>query len=158
MRLTNFSNYSMRVLMVAAARSPLLTTIPQVADQFDISKAHLVKCVHQLGRRGYLETVRGNGGGFRLARPAAAITIGEIIRKTEEEFSLVECFDRRTNRCPLVGRCRLRGALARATEAFLNTLVALTLAEVTDNADVLLSVLDLSAPECTVEKDVRPDA
>lgn len=143
MRLTSYSNFTLRVLMVAAARAPELTTVQEVAGGFGISKAHLVKCVHQLGAWGYLETVRGNGGGFRLARPASSISLGEVIRRTEEGFSLVECFDPATNTCPIVAKCRLRGALARATEVFLATLDEMTLAEISDNGDELLEILDL---------------
>ena len=97
MRLTSYSNYTMRVLMVAAARSPALSTIREVAHSFNISEAHLVKCVHQLGTWGYLATVRGNKGGFRLARPAAEINVGEVIRRTEDGFNTVECFDSSNN-------------------------------------------------------------
>ena len=144
MKLTSYSNYTLRVLMVAAARFPGLTTIGEVADGFGISKTHLVKCVHQLGAWGYLETIRGNKGGFRLARPAESIVVGEIIRLTEEGFSLVECFDPATNACPLIDRCRLRPALLRATEAFLVTLDAFTLADISDNGDEILDVLHMA--------------
>ncbi len=93
MKLTSYSNYTLRVLMVAAARFPALTTIGEVAEGFAIAKTHLVKCVHQLGSWGYIETIRGNKGGFKLARPAMSISIGEIIRLTEDGFALVECFE-----------------------------------------------------------------
>lgn len=156
MRLTSYSNYTLRILMVAAARSPALTTIQDVADGFAISKAHLVKCVHRLGRWGYLETVRGNGGGFRLVRPATSISLGEVIRRTEDGFSLVECFDPATNTCPLVARCRLRPALAKATEAFLFALDATTLADITENGDDLLAVLDLPLPGRSACAELRP--
>ena len=146
MKLTSYSNYTLRVLMVAAARFPALTTIGEVADGFGISKTHLVKCVHQLGAWGYLETIRGNRGGFRLSRPAESISLGEIIRQTEEGFAIVECFDATTNACPLIARCRLRPALQRATDAFLRTLDHVTLAEISDNGEELLATLDLSRP------------
>lgn len=145
-KLTSYSNYTLRVLMVAAARFPGLTTIGEVADGFGISKTHLVKCVHQLGGWGYLETIRGNKGGFRLARPAESISLGEIIRRTEDGFALVECFEQATNTCPLMDRCRLRPALLRATEAFLATLDAFTLADISDNGDEILDVLHLARP------------
>lgn len=148
MKLTSYSNYSMRVLMVAAARSPELTTIREVATGFGISEAHLVKCVHQLGSWGYLETVRGNRGGFRLARPAESIIVGEVVRRTEDGFTIVECFDPSTNTCPLVGRCRLSSVLRRATEAFLDVLDNMTLADITSNGDDLLHVLDMEPDSC----------
>lgn len=141
MRLTTYFNYSMRVLMVAAARSPRLSTIREVADGFGISRAHLVKCVHQLGAHGYLETVRGHKGGFRLARPAAAIRVGAVIRDTEDDFDLVECFDPVTNTCPLAADCRLRRPLRRASDAFLAELDAVTLADLAGHGEALLAVI-----------------
>jgi Rrf2 family nitric oxide-sensitive transcriptional repressor len=150
MRLTSYSNYSMRVLMVAAARSPQLSTIREVAESFGISEAHVVKCVHHLGSWGYLDTVRGNRGGFRLARAAHDINVGEVIRRTEDGFQTVECFDPDSNTCPLVGRCRLSAALKRGTDAFLAALDDLTLADVAENGDELLAVLDLSPTGCAV--------
>ncbi|MCW2272789.1 Rrf2 family transcriptional regulator [Rhodoblastus acidophilus] len=152
MKLTSYSNYTLRVLMIAAVRFPALTTIGELAAAFAISKTHLVKCVHQLGTWGYIETVRGNGGGFRLARPANAISIGEIMRRTEEGFDLAECFREETNTCPLIARCRLRPALQRATVAFLDTLDAITLEEVASNGDDLLKILELTAPSCREAK------
>jgi len=151
-KLTSFSNYSIRVLMIAAARFPALTTIGELATAFAISKPHLVKCVHQLGLWGYVETVRGNRGGFRLARPAHKISIGEIMRRTEDGFDLAECFREATNTCPLVDRCKLRPALQGATAAFLDTLDAITIAEVASNGDDLLKILDLAAPSCPETK------
>jgi Rrf2 family nitric oxide-sensitive transcriptional repressor len=144
--LTSYSNFTLRVLMIAAARSPALTTIGDVATAFDIARTHLVKCVHQLGSWGYIETVRGNGGGFRLARPAGSISIGEIIRKTEEGFDLVECFREETNTCPLIRRCLLRPALRRATAAFLNALDEITLDKIVSNGGDLLDALELARP------------
>jgi Rrf2 family nitric oxide-sensitive transcriptional repressor len=141
MRLTSYSNYSLRVLMVAAARAPQLSTIQEVADGFGISRAHLVKCVHQLGARGYLATVRGHNGGFRLARPAAEIRVGAVLRDTEDGFDLVECFDPIRNTCPLSPGCRLRAALCRAVAAFLAELDAVTLADIVDDGKALLAVI-----------------
>jgi Rrf2 family nitric oxide-sensitive transcriptional repressor len=146
MKLTSFSNYCMRVLMVAAARTPALTTIRDLSQSFGISDAHIVKCVHQLGTWGYLETVRGNKGGFRLARPAAEITVGDVLRKTEDRFTIVECFDRESNTCRLAEICKFRSALERATEAFLAVLDEVTLADITGHGADILSALDLPVP------------
>lgn len=146
MRLTSFSNYCVRMLMVAAVRTPMLTTIREASTKFGISDAHLVKCVHQLGSWGYLETIRGNKGGFRLAKPAEEIGLGEVIRKTEDGFKIVECFDPATNTCPLITFCRFRLALERANAAFLRELDAFTLADLTENGEALLNVLDLPPP------------
>lgn len=141
MRLTSYSNFSLRILMVAAMRAPRLSTVHEVADAFGISRAHLVKCVHQLGQWGYLVNVRGNRGGFRLARPAETITLGEIVRRTEDGFDLVECFDPVTATCPLVGRCRLSVALRIARDVFLAELDRMTVADVTENRGEILDIL-----------------
>lgn len=142
MRLTSYSNYSLRVLLAAAARSPRLTTIREVADGFDLPESHLVKCVHQLGSWGYLETVRGNRGGFRLGRPASAIRLGEVVRRTEDGLSVVECLDPDTNTCPLIHRCRMSEVLRRATDAFLDVLDRLTLADVAGNEEEFRTILE----------------
>ena len=147
MRLTSYSNFSLRTLMVAAMREPALSTVQEVAEAFGISRAHLVKCVHQLGQWGYLVNVRGNRGGFRLARPAAEITVGEVVRRTEEGFDLAECFEPTGTTCPLVGRCRLSVALERARDVFLAELDRLTIADVTANRREILDILRLDAPE-----------
>lgn len=146
MRLTSYSNYSLRVLLAAAARSPRLTTIREVAEAFGLPQSHLVKCVHQLGTWGYLETVRGNGGGFRLGRPATSISIGEIVRRTEDGLSVVECLDPETNTCPLTDRCRMSQVLRRAADAFLDVLDRLTLADVAGNEEEFRALLDSTRP------------
>ena len=151
MRLTAYSNFSLRTLMVAAMRAPRLTTVQEVADAFGISRAHLVKCVHRLGRWGYLENLRGNRGGFRLARPAEAITIGEVVRRTEEGFDLVECFDPVSSTCPLVGRCRLSEALAAARDAFLDELDHVTIADIVGNREEILDLLALDGTASAAE-------
>lgn len=147
MRLTSYSNFSLRMLMVAAMRAPRLSTVHEVADAFGISRAHLVKCVHQLGQWGYLVNVRGNRGGFRLARPAEAITLGEIVRRTEDGFDLVECFAPATSTCPLIGRCRLSVALRTARDALLAEFDRLTIADVTENGGEILEILGLDGPD-----------
>lgn len=84
MRLTAYTNYALRTLMYAALSAPRLVRVQDVAEAHDISRAHLVKCVHRLGQWGYLDNLRGRNGGFRLAKPAEEIRIGEIVRLTEE--------------------------------------------------------------------------
>ena len=144
MKLTSYTNYSLRILMVAAMRDGELVTIQEVAEAFGVSKAHLVKCVHQLGVWGYLDNVRGRHGGFRLAVPAHKITVGEVVRKTEDCLSLVECFDAQTNSCPMIGLCLMGEAFKEACAAFLAVLDKLTIAEATRNRDALLGVLHLA--------------
>jgi|SRR6185312_7189221 Rrf2 family nitric oxide-sensitive transcriptional repressor len=131
MRLTVYSDYSLRLLMYAALRPGELVTIQQVADTYGISRNHLMKVAFELGRHGFLETVRGRGGGVRLARPAEQIGLGDVVRRTEEDFDMVECFAADTDRCAVSGACRLKGALSRALGAYLAVLDEYTLADLT---------------------------
>jgi Rrf2 family nitric oxide-sensitive transcriptional repressor len=128
-QLTLYSDYSLRVLIYLAVDSDRRATIEEIARGYDISKAHLTKVVHQLGLRGYVETARGRGGGLRLARRPEQITIGEVVRATEENLSLVECFDPATSRCAIETACGLRPALHEALAAFLAVLDRYTLAD-----------------------------
>lgn len=110
MRLTNFSDYALRVLMYAAAQGDRLITIEETADVCGISRAHLMKVANQLTRAGYLKAVRGRSGGLALAKRPNRIKLGDVLRATEPDFALVECFTT-DNRCLITPRCRLRGAL-----------------------------------------------
>lgn len=128
MRLTNFSDYSLRILMYAAARRGRLITIEETAAVYGISRAHLMKVANQLTRAGFLTSVRGRSGGLMLARPPGEIGIGAVLRMTEPDFALVECFGR-DNRCLLTPRCRLKGVLREALAAFISTVDRYTLAD-----------------------------
>ncbi len=158
MRLTSYSNYALRILMVAALRRGQLATVQEVADCFGISKAHLVKCVHQLGQWGYLENIRGRHGGFRLARPAESITVGEVIRLTEEDLTLVECFNAQTNSCPLIDICRLSAAFKRACAAFLEALDGVTIAEIAGNGPEISRALNFDWTEQNPGRTARAPA
>jgi len=142
MKLTSYSNFALRSLQLAALRHPGLTRIDEVALAHGLSRAHITKIVHELGRAGYLETVRGRGGGFRLARPAERITVGEVVRLTEGPVELVECFNPSTNTCPLLGVCTLSTALREATHAFFAVIDKLTIADIARNRGPLLSRID----------------
>ena len=126
---------------MVAMRAPAIVTVEDVARAHRISKAHLVKIAAELSRRGYIETIRGRHGGMRLARPAEAITVGEIIRWTEAPLELVECFNAETNTCRLLGVCHLSRGLQRALRAFLSVLDDLTIADIAFNRDALLERL-----------------
>ena len=141
MRLTAYTDYSLRLLMYAALKDPELVTIQEVADIYGISRNHLMKVAFQLGRHGFLETVRGRGGGLRLARKPDKIGLGEIIRATEEDFTMVECFNPATNSCAIIKPCRLRGVLGRALNAYLAVLDEYTLADLTARHPALARVL-----------------
>ncbi|PQA89697.1 RrF2 family transcriptional regulator [Hyphococcus luteus] len=129
MRLTVYSDYALRLLMYVAINSERLCTIQEIADHYNISKNHLMKVTYELGLAGYIETVRGRSGGIRLARASRDIGIGDVIRSTEEDFKLVECFDRSTNQCMISGRCKLARILDEALGAYMQTLDKYTLAD-----------------------------
>ena len=137
MRLTVYSDYALRLLMFLAVRGNELATIPQIAGAYDISSNHLMKVVHQLGQAGFIETVRGRGGGMRLAKPPAEIGLGQVIRFTEPDMDIVPCFAIENQECPLRRACRLKAALERARSAFLDVLDEYTLADLTGNAHSL---------------------
>ena len=141
MRLTFYSDYSLRILMYCAQADGRLVTIQDIADAYRISKNHLMKVAHELGRMGYLETVRGRGGGLRLARPAGKIGLGEVVRAVEGDFALVECFDPATNQCPIIPACRLKGALGKALKAYFAVLDEYTLADLAGNHPALTRAL-----------------
>jgi Rrf2 family nitric oxide-sensitive transcriptional repressor len=128
MRLTNFSDYALRVLMYAAARGDRLITIDETAKVYGISRTHLMKIVNQLTRAGYLKAVRGRSGGVTLAKRPNKIRLGDVVRITEPDFALVECFGP-DNQCVITTRCRLRRALGEALDAFIATLDRYTLAD-----------------------------
>jgi len=113
--------------MHAALQRPHLTTIDQVATAFNISRNHLSKVVHALAIHGFLSTQRGIGGGFTLSRPAAEITVGEVVRMTEGDETVIDCISRRHEPCAIFPACRLKGVLAEAAAAFFEVLDGYTL-------------------------------
>jgi Rrf2 family nitric oxide-sensitive transcriptional repressor len=141
MRLTQYTTFALRTLQYAALRDPGIVTVEEVARVHRISRGHLVKVSHELGRRGYIRTIRGRNGGMGLARPADLITVGEIVRWTEAPLELVECFNPDTNSCPLAGACHLSRGIQRALRAFLSVLDDLTIADITVNRGLLLDRL-----------------
>jgi Rrf2 family nitric oxide-sensitive transcriptional repressor len=128
LQLTRYTDYSLRVLIYLALEPERLVTIEEIARSYDISRAHLMKVVHQLGLRGYVETLRGRRGGLRLARPPQTIGVGAVVRESEESLALVECFEAGSD-CAIEPACGLRGALHEALEAFLAVLDRYTLAD-----------------------------
>jgi Rrf2 family nitric oxide-sensitive transcriptional repressor len=122
MRLTEHTDYALRVLMYLGANGGRLATTREVALLHGISHHHLTKVVNQLGHAGFVETVRGRCGGIRLARAPADIMVGDVVRHTEPDFNLVACLDGRARPCPLAPACVLKGALCRAAAGFLESL------------------------------------
>ena len=141
MRLTSYTDYSLRVLMYLAIRPQGLSTVREMADTYGISQNHLMKVVFELGRNGILETVRGRSGGVRLARPAEQIRIGEVIRFTEAGSAMVECFGSGSG-CVISAPCRLKRILKQAQDAFLSVLDGYTLADLVSGNSSLARVFE----------------
>ncbi len=129
MQLTRFTDYSLRVLIYLGSHPESLATVGTIASEYDISRHHLTRVVHQLGLRGYIETARGKGGGFRLARAPERIRIGDVVRDMESGFELAECFRPGESTCRLLPACALKPVLAEAGRAFLASLDRHTLAD-----------------------------
>lgn len=122
MRLTLHSDYALRLMMLLAVEDDKLHTIESVADRYNISYNHLMKVAQKLAQSGYVESVRGRGGGLKLARETVEINIGQIVRMTEDNFNIVECFDKDKNTCQLASFCTLRMTLHEAFSAFIKVL------------------------------------
>lgn len=143
MQVSRYSDYAMRVLMFAALKESALATVDEVATEFAISRHHLVKVVHALGRGGFLITRRGVGGGFRLARPPEEISLGAVMRLTEVAESMVDCQDGPEVACRILPVCRLRGVFDQAGEAFFAVLDRYTLATLVRPKTELKELLNL---------------
>jgi Rrf2 family transcriptional regulator, nitric oxide-sensitive transcriptional repressor len=127
MRLTSYTDYALRTLMYLAVHRDQLVTVQEIADFHGIAKNHLTKVVHQLGLMGMVDTIRGRNGGLRLGREPRDINIGEVVRQTETDFYMAECFDASNGNCMLSQACALKGVLANATNAYLKVLDGATL-------------------------------
>lgn len=129
MRLTLYTDYSLRVLIYLAYKKDETVTISELADFYKVSRNHLVKVVHNLGLNGYIQTIRGKHGGLRLARPANEIIIGDVVRSMEPDFNLLECFNPAEDRCVITRTCNLKSVLFGARDTFLQELDRYTLAD-----------------------------
>ena len=144
MQLTRYTDYSLRVLIYLALHDEYLVTTDEIAKDFRISRSHLVKVVRNLAATGFITSVRGRNGGMQLALPAAEIVLGDVVRASEENLDLVECFDRERSQCRIDGACGLQRVLDDALRGFLSVLDRHTLADVTRRRSALISLL--SAP------------
>lgn len=143
MRLMLQTDYALRILMFSAVRGETLSTIDEIVARFDISEGHVMKVVHRLGQKGYLQTIRGKKGGMRLARKPSEINVGSVVRDMEEELGVLGCLQGEKNFCRIEGCCVLRGALSEATDAFLAVLDRLTIADLIRPRRSISRLLDL---------------
>ena len=143
MRLTTLTDFALRMLIHLAVKPEGRATIAEVAKAFGISENHLMKVAHRLGQEGFVTTLRGRGGGLALARPAAEITAGAVVRAVEPDMALVPCFADAP--CAILPACRLAHALHRAREAFLAVLDATTIADLAEPRGQLQGLLGIAA-------------
>lgn len=130
MRLTLYTDYSLRVLLYLGVKGDgQLSTIQEIADAYNISKNHLMKVTYDLGQLGLIETIRGRGGGIKLAKKPEHINIGQVVRHTEEDFQIVECFSEENNMCKISPVCQLKFVLNEALNEYLKVLDRYTLAD-----------------------------
>ncbi|WP_299153771.1 Rrf2 family transcriptional regulator [uncultured Tateyamaria sp.] len=146
MRLTSFTDYALRVLLYTAAREEQLTTIAEMQKTFDLSKGHLMKIVHLLSTEGYLHAVRGRSGGVRLGKAPEDINLGQVVRLTEPDFRLVECFGQ-VNHCIISQFCKLPGPLNQALDAFLETLDRHSLRDMMLTRDIFEPTMERTFPQ-----------
>lgn len=148
MRLTAYTDYSLRVLIYLGLRGERLATISELSETYRLSANHLMKIIHNLGKLGYIETVRGRGGGMKLAGAPEEINVGQVVRQMEPDFAIVECFDPEGHAdCVIMPACRLQLVLRKAMEAFLDILDNHTLADLLQNRTRLRSLLNIEMAE-----------
>lgn len=145
MKLTTFTDYSLRVLIYLAADTTRRATIAEIAASFGVSENHLIKVVHFLGKQGWIDTVRGKGGGILLAIPPEQVNVGRVVRDTEGAAVPAECFSEGGGHCVIASCCRLKGVLGEAVTAFYAVLDRHTLADPSRNRQALGKVLMIQA-------------
>ena len=145
MQLTTHTDYALRLLLYVMSQAPRKVTTREAAEAFSISLNHLTKVAKALTRGGYLVTARGLGGGLQIADGAENKTVGEIVRFSESNCNLAECFEPKSNTCPISAVCRLKGVLQRAQHAFFSVLDGATLGDIAQNRDDLRAALVRSA-------------
>lgn len=142
MQLTIYTDYALRVLIYLGLQpEDRLSSIKEISNSYHISSNHLGKVVHELGKLGIIETVRGRNGGIKLAKAPVEINIGQVVRYTESPMTIVECFDEQKNSCKISPACRLKGILNEALNAYLSVLDSYTLQDLLINKDKLIELL-----------------
>lgn len=142
MRLSSFSDYSLRVLIYLALKEDDLSTVSEISEKYHISRNHLVKVVHNLSGLGLIKSYKGKGGGICLASSPSELNIGEILKSLESDSLLIECFSE-SGSCVLEPSCKLKGALIEAQKSFYMTLSQYTLSDLVANKKYLLKSLDI---------------
>lgn len=140
MQLTQFSDYSLRVLLYLTAHPQRWVPLPEISQAYGVSQNHMAKVAQLLQEHGYVESLRGRSGGLKLAKPPASINVGAVVRMTEPHLNLVECFDAERNACPIDAVCGLKGALLSAQRAFLRELDRFTLSDFAPKAPALIKL------------------
>jgi Rrf2 family nitric oxide-sensitive transcriptional repressor len=148
MQLTLHADYSLRVLLYLAGESDRLVSTQEISSAYGISRTHLVRVVQTLHHHGFVKASAGRTGGVRLARDPALINLGDVVRKAESSFRIVECFDQESNTCPIVPVCRLRDVLTKALESFFSVLDAYSLADLASSprGQSLAGYLQIGSP------------
>jgi Rrf2 family iron-responsive transcriptional regulator len=150
MRLTKQTNYAVRIMMYCAANGDKLSRIPEIARAYNVSELFLFKILQPLHKAGLVETLRGRNGGVRLGRAADKITLLDVVRVSEESFSMAECFDDNATDCPLIDSCGLNSALRRALNAFFDVLSEYTIDDLVKARPQIHFLLGLEIPTATV--------
>ena len=158
MRLTMQTDYALRMLIQLGVHTNRLVTVSETACAYRVSKNHMMKVAHRLCLEGFVVAVRGNGGGLRLAKRASEIGIGDVVRRMENDFSLVGCFEPRSNDCRISSACLLRSALRKALEAFHETLDEYTLQDLLVTRPLLEELFARPSVETTGAKRARSSA
>lgn len=151
MQLTQFTDFSLRLLIyLARLPEPGMATIAEIADYHQISRNHLIKVANSLANQGIIISTRGKGGGIQLARPAFSIGLGDVVRQTEQNMNIVECFDLPNNHCRIVRGCFLKATLYEAQRAFMAVLDKYTLADAASlGGNLGLPSLPITPPQTT---------
>jgi Rrf2 family transcriptional regulator, nitric oxide-sensitive transcriptional repressor len=158
MRLTMQTDYALRMLIQLGVRNDRLVTVSETARAYQVSKNHMMKVAHRLCQEGFVKTVRGNGGGLRLAMRPSEINIGEVVRRIESDFSLVGCFEPRCEDCRISSACLLRSALRNALKAFHETLGEYTLQDLLVTRPLLEELFPKGAQRTATKKRARSSA
>lgn len=142
MQLTIFTDYGLRSLMYLAAHPDRRCSVREIAEHYGISRNHLVKVVHRLAQLGYIDSSKGKGGGIKMAQPADALKLGDLVRSLEPNMDIVECFNKDTNTCRIASTCQLKHYLFDAKQAFLTSLDKHTLADTVRDKSLFLIQID----------------